>query len=1147
MVFVFCSQSPAQEAKPVETPPVARSIADFWNLPMTARGAGVVLEWDCVITYYDPDWHVLFVQDSEGAGAFVETGNQELAFRSGDRVQVRAPQPPGVVVPSFTGATIRPGGTARGEPINVGWAATYLDTLGSNYIRMEALVERVERNDASHLRLVLSAFGRRFTGWILDSEDQPLPAWEGAIVSITGVYNPRGDRSGEFASREVMIASRADVRVTSTLADDSRFNRPVTPIKALERASTDELVKVVGRVTAQDPGRQVQLRDDTGQISVLTAQQAHFLPNEVVEALGYPQLRGTSWQLRSGLVRGREELRKQGRQVPEGPLRVAADVLDLTPELAGRGRPVTLVGVVTWSHPETPFFFIQDSSRGVAVWRGSVSAPVRPVGDEVEVAGRTRMGPFAPAVEATSWRALGVNSLPAAQKIPLEQALSGTEEAQWIEMSGYVRGHRKVREGTALTIANATGTFEAVVSGPVPEDAWRGAIVRLSGVCSAVADPDRRLAGLTLWVPSRAEVLVQEQAPVNVFGAPLRKLSEIGRFGTFQASYRWQRVQGTVFFIESPTRMRIADGGDVLAVSLAEPLKVAVGEQVEAVGFLNRLEGELVLGDAVGRAQGSGALPQPVLLSGVTTSDAAHAGKLVRLEGRVVEVARLGAEVRLSVSAGNAVYEVRLPSGAGAAANKLTVGATVEATGLFHVSRSADGLFGSGRISVAGLDGVRVTHAAPWISEGRVIAVLVGLGVVSTASLAWVSFLRRQVRRQTDQIREQLKREAMLEADLQRASRLESLGHLAGGIAHDFNNLLTVMMGNLSIVRFDIELPPATAQALHEAELAAARAKDLTQQLLTFAKGGAPIRAATELPDVIREVTEAALLGGNVKPRYQFGDGCWRANVDRAQIGQVVQNLVLNAAQAMAGGGEVCIQLSNTIVGAEMKPALEPGAYVLLEVTDNGPGIEAAHLPHIFDPYFSTKSGGAGLGLATVHSIVKRHGGRVTVDSTPGEGATFRIWLPALADSASDTAPATPSSTPAPMRATRRARVLFMDDEPQIRQTGAELLSRLGYEVSTAPDGAEAVRLYGEAKAEARGFDVVVLDLTVPGGMGGRDALTELRKLDPDVRAVVSSGYSNDAVLAEYRRHGFAGMVSKPYEIADLSHTIDTVMRSKSA
>jgi two-component system, cell cycle sensor histidine kinase and response regulator CckA len=1145
--MVVLAGLPAIGAASGGVPPVARSVTEFWSLPAASRDDGVVLEWDCVVTFYDPDWHVLFVQDSDGVGAYVNTGGQELALRSGDRIQARVQLPPGVVVPSFAGAILRPGGTARGEPINVGWAATYLDTLGSNYVRMEALVERIERNDPGHVRLALAAFGRRFAGWMLENEDRPLPDWEGSIVSITGVYNPRGERAGEYASRELMISSRSEVRVISSLADDSRFNRPVTPVKALEHASTDELVRVVGRMTGQDPGRQVQLRDDTGQITVLTAQQTHFLPNEVIEALGYPQVRGTSWQLRSGLVRGREELRKPERQVLTGPLRVAGDVLELTPEAAEQGYSVILQGVVTWSHPETPFFFIQDSSRGVAVWRGKVSDPVRPVGDQVEVIGRTRMGPFAPAVEASSWRTLALNALPIPQRVPLEQALSGTEEAQWVEMSGYVRGHRGVREGTALTVVNATGTFEAVVSGQVPEGVWRGAIVRVIGVCSAVADPERRLAGVTLWVPSRSEVLVQEEAPVNAFGAPLRKLAEIRRYGTFQAGYRRQRVQGTVFFVESPTRIRIMEGGDALAVSLAEPTKFEVGDLVEVAGFLNRHEGEVELGDAVARSNGRGATPQPVILTGTLANDAAHAGKLSQLKGRVVELTSLGGELKFSLSAGDAVYEIRLPGGTAVLPAELKVGATVEATGLFHVSRSAEGVPAAGRLSAATADQVRVTRPAPWISEGRVIAVLVGLVAVSFVSLAWVSILRRQVRRQTDQIREQVKREARLEADLQRASRLESLGHLAGGIAHDFNNLLTVMMGNLSIVRFDLELPPATAQALHEAELAAARAKDLTQQLLTFAKGGAPIRAATQLPDVIREVTEATLAGGVVRPSYQFSDGCWRANVDRAQIGQVVQNLVQNAAQAMPGGGEVRIHLLNTIVGSEMGPALEPGAYVLLEVSDDGPGIDPAHLPHIFDPYFTTKASGDGLGLATVHSIVMRHGGLVTVDSEPRRGATFRLWLPAAAETPTETAPAATAQTAPPVRIARRARVLFMDDEPQIRQTGAELLSRLGYEVSTAADGTEAVRLYGEAKAAAHAFDVVVLDLTVLGGMGGRDAMTELRKLDPDVRAVVSSGYSNDAVLAEYRSHGFAGMVSKPYEITDLSHTIDSVMRGKSA
>ncbi|MDX2185827.1 MAG: ATP-binding protein [Opitutaceae bacterium] len=1127
--------------------PVTRSAAEFWNLPESVRNSGVVIEWDCAITFYDQYWNILFIQDVDGAFAYVDAGPKPLPIAAGQRVRVRNELTNAASGPSFAGAGFSPGGMARLEPITVDWAATFLDSLGAAYIRIEGVVEEVSRTDSQHLFVRMSAFGNSFILRVLDSDDEPLPQWIGRIVSVTGVYNFRpGDGRG-FVSREILVASRDNIRVVSLLAEDSRFSRPVTPIGALQRANANEMVRVIGRVTGCEPNRWVILRDDTGQITVMTGQGASFQSNQPVEAIGYPQVSGTQWTLRSGVVRSREPSPVQQEAAAQGPLRVAADILDLSPDDATKGLPVDLYAVVTWSHPDAPFFFVQDSSCGVAVWRGDKALRVSPPGDLLQISGRTKMGEFSPAVIGESWHIQSVQSLPVAKKITLERALTGNEEAQWVEIEGVVRQSWKVNEGTALEVGTTTGSFKVIVVGEAPPDGWVGDIVRVQGVCEGMTDPDHRLIGVRLWVPSPRYVLVDQPAPLNVFDAPLHPLSKIGRYGTYGLNYRRVRVHGTVFMVEDSLRIHVADGPDVLTVALNEPTTLQVGDLVECVGFLNRGDGHLLLADSIVRRTGAGVLPQPANLEGDLSRDQVYNGRLVRLEGRVLDVAILPGLFRVTVQVGREVIEARLPGPAVAKPAGVDVGALVELIGKFEVQRSTVGDLMASQLRLRSLSDARVLRSPPVLTAERLVAVAGGLGLLTAASLAWVLLLRKRIRLQTDQIREQVNREAQLEADLQRATRLESLGHLAGGIAHDFNNLLTVMMGNLSIVRYDIELPAATAQALHEAELAAIRAKDLTQQLLTFAKGGAPIRSAIRLHEIVREVAEFALVGSSVKCTFVFPDGVWRANVDRGQIGQVVQNLVINAMQAMPKGGGMRIQISNTIVGSDMAPALEPGAYVVLEVSDKGTGIESAALPHIFDPYFTTKTTGSGLGLATVHSIVKRHGGHVTVESQLGKGTSFKIWLPAVQGEIEDFLPAAPTAPLVPQRTSRRIRVLFMDDEMAIRQTGAQLLGRLGYEVVTAADGAEAVRLYAEGKSQARGFDIVILDLTVPGGMGGRDALTELKKHDPDVRAIVSSGYSNDAILAEYRRHGFAGMVSKPYEITDLSHTIDRVVRGENA
>ena len=378
---------------------------------------------------------------------------------------------------------------------------------------------------------------------------------------------------------------------------------------------------------------------------------------------------------------------------------------------------------------------------------------------------------------------------------------------------------------------------------------------------------------------------------------------------------------------------------------------------------------------------------------------------------------------------------------------------------------------------------------------------------------------------------------ARLEAELLRSSKLEAVGILAGGIAHDFNNILTVVMGNVTLAMLDSVVMDAAGRWLSEAERGVMRARDLTQQLLTFAKGGDPVRKAVRLPEFVREAAEFALHGSKVRCEFSNETDLWAADVDKGQIGQVVQNLVINAVQAMPEGGIVRITLRNEEVGAESPRALANGHYVFLTIADTGMGIRAEHIARIFDPYFTTKQSGSGLGLATVYSIIRKHQGHIEVESELGRGTRFNIWLPAAPD-------AKPAEVQVPQKVERMSgRVLFMDDEETIRMLAVALLSRLGLEVTSVADGSDAVRRYDEARVEGRPYRLVIMDLTVPGGMGGLEAMQALLKIDPQVRAIVSSGYSSDPVLSSYRAHGFRGMVPKPYRFADLARTIGSVLQ----
>jgi PAS domain S-box-containing protein len=378
-----------------------------------------------------------------------------------------------------------------------------------------------------------------------------------------------------------------------------------------------------------------------------------------------------------------------------------------------------------------------------------------------------------------------------------------------------------------------------------------------------------------------------------------------------------------------------------------------------------------------------------------------------------------------------------------------------------------------------------------------------------------------------------------LEAELLRSSKLESVGILAGGIAHDFNNILTVVMGNITLAMLDDAVMTAAGRWLTEAERGVLRARDLTQQLLTFAKGGEPVRKTVLLQEIVRDVTEFALHGSKVVCNFKFDQDLWAADVDKSQIGQVVQNLVINAIQAMPDGGQLNISIHNETVTPESSRPLEIGKYLRLEISDTGVGIRPEHLQRIFDPYFTTKQSGSGLGLATVYSIVRRHQGHIDVESDLGKGTTFFIWLPAV------TALVAAEAEAPDKIVSMSGRVLFMDDEKTICTVACTLLERLGFKATAVYDGAAAVAAYVEGLQKNEPFRLVFMDLTVPGGMGGREAMEELLKIDPHVRAIVSSGYSSDPVLSNYRAHGFRGMVPKPYKLTDLARTVRAVLEER--
>lgn len=377
------------------------------------------------------------------------------------------------------------------------------------------------------------------------------------------------------------------------------------------------------------------------------------------------------------------------------------------------------------------------------------------------------------------------------------------------------------------------------------------------------------------------------------------------------------------------------------------------------------------------------------------------------------------------------------------------------------------------------------------------------------------------------------------EEEENRSHKLESLGIFAGGIAHDFNNILTAIVGFISLARLKISDRDKTLHLLSEAEKAGVRARKLTEQLLAFSKGGIPVKALASIEQLLTETASFILSGSKVALKFNFENGIKAADIDRGQIEQVVQNILLNASQAMPSGGVVEIGLKNVMMNDANTLSLLPGEYVAISIKDDGEGIEQKNIKRIFDPYFSTRSEGNGLGLTICHTIVKRHGGAIDVNSQPGHGAEFTIYLPAHTGEYMEKTCEICGREKADLR---NITMLIMDDEPQLRYIMQEVLKDEGANIIQAADGNEAIDIFERRAATGEPVNIVIADLTIPGGMGGMEAVRILREQGLPFKAIVISGYSTDPVISDYQSYGFDAYLVKPFSAEDLLKAVNDVI-----
>jgi len=1090
------------------------------------------------VSYLDPRWK-LFWLETNGVGAYLKLSPVAPAMRIGQHVLIEGSLVPdkGLAADSVTVKVIQDFEPI--VPLDTKGRIRDFGAFGDRVVAVDAYVDSQWPMDADHIRLSMVVDDCPVVGWFKPDNPQSVPQFQGSFIHATGLYSGRFDPTGTEASIELWIGRQSDVTVLGSLAAYSGFELPRTPINEICRKPLTEEIHIRGRLRTQTLGSPLVIWDDTGQVDVHSAQRQRILPGREVEAVGQVANVGARWILRSGLYR-EVAMAATGDKLSKGlppVLENAIQVRELTSEEAARGLPVAISGMVTWGRPEDHFFCLQDITGGVRVNcpPGTMELPV--LLKALAIEGVTVRGADMPTVEARRSRDLGAMSAPPARPITFDQGITGAENGQWVVMRGFLRAMESSGDWRRIFVTTSAGEFVCHVESPVAFAATPGSLIRARGVCATTAGKDGQIEGLTLLVPFLHDLSIEEDAPVDAYDLPLRSMKDLRQLSAGRDLVR-VHVSGLVLNAVPGRLIHLLDERTAFLLFSQQTEPLIPGDSIEAVGILGREGMRTVLRSTIYRKLRSGPPPVPVLLSDPSRLDSGLDAQLVSATGTLVDALRQPERTRLTLQSGNTFFEAVLnhPEGTPAPSG-FDPGSVLKVTGIYQADfDDARGLRGF-RLQLRSPGDVAMVKAPRLWTVSRALTVAGLLGILAVSSVVWVTALRRRVRQQTGQIREQMERQARLEAELQRTARLESLGVLAGGIAHDFNNLLTVVIGNVSLAMLDEKLTDATRESLQEIERAALRACDLTQQLLTFAKGGNPVRAPAALAEIVRQAAGSALHGSSVRCEFDVQPGLWDANVDKGQITQAIQNLALNAIEAMPHGGVIQISLANVEIAPGTNSALAPGRHVRVVIADTGMGIKPEILPRIFDPYFSTKKVGGGLGLATVYSIVKRHDGRIEAESVPGHGASFTLWLPACETAPRLPPPPIPATAPAVL-SMRPARVLLMDDEEGVRTLGVTLLQRMGLKPTAFNDGDAALKAFGAAREAGQPFDLVILDLTIPGGMGGREVMGELRKLDPLVPAIVSSGYSNDPVLADFASYGFQAVVPKPYEIGLLTETV---------
>ena len=748
------------QSSPAQTPgKVITDLAELWRFTGADRDRPHPVRFEMLVDYYDHDWRMVWGRCG-GVGNYLTSGDTPLSIEVGQHYLVEGEMTPsrGLTLAN-TRITHLPG---RTEPPVIPASHRLGDTgeLQNQLVEIEGVVQRQSLTDERHLVVEVLVENFPVHCRVLIPPRAPIPELQDVQIRVRGVYIAQTTPLGQLAQLNIWVQDVAQIVPTSLVVQDDRFNLPIVSIETLPRFSAETPVRVAGAVHKSEPGKSVTLRDYTGQVKVLTNQTRPLRVGEFIEAVGTPSIRANDWTLQGGAFRLRGSIGDPDRN-EEGTLRLVDQVLALRQEAAEQ-HPVRLTGVITWVRASARFVYIQDATAGIRVRLPEGFMPNREMlYGFVEVKGTTATGKFAPEVEASEIIQHGQTSFPVSRPVTLEQAMTGVEESQWIEMRGHVRTVTQEATWTWLALISSSGEFKVQVPGKVSLNALVGALVRVNGVAVAEANDQRELTGVILLAANPDSIQVEEPAPADPFAEPARTIASLRQYNPLQTFHRRARLTGTVLYHQPGRHLYVEDGESTLLVLSRDLHPVAIGDQVEVSGLPGREGHHIVLRESVYRKTGYGTLPAPATPPVDAPPDESLDGNLVTFTARLVETGRRQTESRLLLQNGGTAFEARLDGWSG---DLPAIGSELRLTGIYQLEfdeyRQPRGF----HLRLRSIADLETLSTPSWWTARRAFYMVGLLFACVLGVIGWVSILRRRVKQQTSQLREQIEKEALLEA-----------------------------------------------------------------------------------------------------------------------------------------------------------------------------------------------------------------------------------------------------------------------------------------------------------------------------------------------------------------------------------------------